>query len=188
MAQLMPLSLTVSCFSKIQIGFTFLVPAHLGSPGQRAIKCMYVYLYVPWSKCWPVRIDQLACFLPWFLSNRPVIFCWLIDKSVSGLHVRCSLVKIVKVKQDIGCIVHSAWDVLVYINSLIVLLLSVFVSLTYFSWFIRGWVNPCPKNEPSGIIGTGFLTGQMRASYWKEMLFMLDDADASTYSQSNPIQ
>jgi len=31
-AQLMPLSLTVSCFSKIQIGFTFLVPAHLGSP------------------------------------------------------------------------------------------------------------------------------------------------------------
>ena len=31
MAQLMPLPLTVSCFSKIQIGFTFLVPAHLGS-------------------------------------------------------------------------------------------------------------------------------------------------------------
>ena len=38
MAQLMPLPLTVSCFSKIQIGFTFLVPAHLGSPGQRAVK------------------------------------------------------------------------------------------------------------------------------------------------------
>ena len=38
MAQLMPLPLTVSCFSKIQIGFTFLVPAHLGSPGQRAIE------------------------------------------------------------------------------------------------------------------------------------------------------
>jgi len=32
-AQLMPLPLTVSCFSKIQIGFTFLVPAHPGSPG-----------------------------------------------------------------------------------------------------------------------------------------------------------
>ena len=31
MAQLMPLPLTVSCSSKIQIGFTFLVPAHLGS-------------------------------------------------------------------------------------------------------------------------------------------------------------
>ena len=38
MAQLMLLPLTVSCFSKIQIGFTFLVLAHLGSPGQRAIK------------------------------------------------------------------------------------------------------------------------------------------------------
>ena len=38
MAQLMPLPLTVSCFSKIQIGFTFLVPAHLGSPGIMAIK------------------------------------------------------------------------------------------------------------------------------------------------------
>ena len=38
MAQLMPLPLTVSCFSKIQIGFTFLVPADLGSPGERAVK------------------------------------------------------------------------------------------------------------------------------------------------------
>ena len=33
MAQLMPLPLTVSCLRKIQIGFTFLVPAHPGSPG-----------------------------------------------------------------------------------------------------------------------------------------------------------
>ena len=38
MTQLMPLPFTVSCFSKIQIGFTFLVPAHLGSPGKRAVK------------------------------------------------------------------------------------------------------------------------------------------------------
>ena len=37
-AQLMPLPLTLSCFSKIQIGFTFLVRAHPGSPGQRAVK------------------------------------------------------------------------------------------------------------------------------------------------------
>ena len=37
-APLMPLPLTVSCFSKIQIGFTFLVPAHLNSPGKRAVK------------------------------------------------------------------------------------------------------------------------------------------------------
>ena len=38
MAQLMPLPLTVSCFSKIQIGVTFLVPAHPGSPRKRAVK------------------------------------------------------------------------------------------------------------------------------------------------------
>jgi len=38
MAQLMPLLLTVYCISKIQIGFTFLVPTHPGSPGKRAIK------------------------------------------------------------------------------------------------------------------------------------------------------
>jgi len=38
MAQLMPLPLTVSCFCKIQIGFTFVVPAHPGSPGKRAVK------------------------------------------------------------------------------------------------------------------------------------------------------
>ena len=43
-AQLMSLPLTVSCFSKIQIGFTFLVPAHPGSPGQRAVKRMCVYV------------------------------------------------------------------------------------------------------------------------------------------------
>ena len=43
-AQLMPLPLTVSCFSKIQIGFAFLFPAHLGSPEQRAVKRMYVVL------------------------------------------------------------------------------------------------------------------------------------------------
>ena len=46
MAQLMPLPLTVSCFSKIPIGFTFLVPAHPGSPGQRAVKRVRVCVVV----------------------------------------------------------------------------------------------------------------------------------------------
>ena len=54
-AQLMPLPLTVSCFSKIQAGFTFLVSAHPGSPGKRAVKrvcvrvfflfCLFVILF-----------------------------------------------------------------------------------------------------------------------------------------------
>ena len=42
-AQLMPLPLTVSCFTKIQIGFTFLVPTQLGSPGKMAIKRVCVF-------------------------------------------------------------------------------------------------------------------------------------------------
>ena len=46
MVQLMPLPLTVSCFSKIQIGFTFLVPAHLDIPGKRAVKRVCVCLLI----------------------------------------------------------------------------------------------------------------------------------------------
>jgi len=43
MSQLMPLPLTVSCFSKIHIGFTFLVPA---SPGNRAVWVWKILLSV----------------------------------------------------------------------------------------------------------------------------------------------
>jgi len=52
-AQLLPL--TVSCCSKIQIGFTFLVPAHLGSPGKRAVKRVCVRACVRCVVC-------LQCF------------------------------------------------------------------------------------------------------------------------------
>ena len=44
MAQLMPLPLTVCCFSKIQIGFTFLVPAYPGCPGKEAVKWLLLLL------------------------------------------------------------------------------------------------------------------------------------------------
>jgi len=50
MAQLMPLPLTVSWFSKVQIGFTFLVPVHPGSPGKRAVKRVFVYVGPPYSQ------------------------------------------------------------------------------------------------------------------------------------------
>ena len=43
MAQLMPLPLTVSCFSNIQIGLNFLVSVHPGSPEQRAVKRVCVF-------------------------------------------------------------------------------------------------------------------------------------------------
>jgi len=58
MFQLMPLPLTISCFSKIQIGFAFLVPAHLGSPGKRAIKrvCVCVLPVI-------LTLIDMMCFL-----------------------------------------------------------------------------------------------------------------------------
>jgi len=54
MAWLMPLPPTVSCFSNIKIGFTFLLPAHPGSPGQRAVKWGVVVVVVKISLKWLV--------------------------------------------------------------------------------------------------------------------------------------
>jgi len=79
MAQLMPLPLAVSCFSKIQIGFTFLVPAHPGSPGQRAFKrCVCVCACV--RACVRVFHSRLKTFL--FCKSFPPSF------SSSGLTPR----------------------------------------------------------------------------------------------------
>jgi len=58
MARLMPVPLTVSCFSKIQIGFTFLVPARPGSPGQRAVKRVCVCVYVCLCVDMQIRADS----------------------------------------------------------------------------------------------------------------------------------
>jgi len=58
-AQLMPLPLTGSCFSKIQIGFTFLVPAHPGSPGQMSVKRVCVCARV--CKCRVVESVRSVC-------------------------------------------------------------------------------------------------------------------------------
>jgi len=44
MAQLIPLPLTVSCSSKIQISFTFLVLAHPGSTIQRSVRWVLLLL------------------------------------------------------------------------------------------------------------------------------------------------
>ena len=69
LAQLMPLPLTVSCFSKIQIGSTFLVPAHLGSPGKRAVKRMCVCAFiVHYSLTFHLWI-KILCWTAFFLYN-----------------------------------------------------------------------------------------------------------------------
>ena len=68
MAQLMPLPLTVTCFSKIQIGFTFLVPAHLGSRGKRAVKRVCVYVCVSASTSVTVVAVSLLLQFPCYAS------------------------------------------------------------------------------------------------------------------------
>ena len=49
MAQLMPLPLTASCFSKIQVGFTFLVPAHPGFPEKKPLNGCALLSSCNWS-------------------------------------------------------------------------------------------------------------------------------------------
>ena len=70
MAQLIPLPLTVSCFSKIQIGFTFLVPAHLGSPGKRAVKrvCVFITLFGIRKLC-SILLNNLETILQLHLKH-----------------------------------------------------------------------------------------------------------------------
>jgi len=57
--QNMPLPLTVSCFSKIQIGFAFLVPAHPGSPGKMAVKRVCVCMFVDRPTC--KYVSRVGC-------------------------------------------------------------------------------------------------------------------------------
>jgi len=62
MVQLMPLPLAVSDFSKIQIGFTFLVPAHPGSPGKRAVKRVCVRARTAGCIQWLEFVNQNSIF------------------------------------------------------------------------------------------------------------------------------
>ena len=64
-AQLMPLPLTVSCFSKIQIGFTFLVPANLGSPGKGPLNGRVYVLLVGRKLCTAVGAGETCGAVCW---------------------------------------------------------------------------------------------------------------------------
>jgi len=78
MAQLMPLPLTVSCFSEIQIGFTFLVPPHPGSPGKRAIKRVCVCVCV----CVGHNLASLEFYVNPPVTSEP--FCKETDRLGKG--------------------------------------------------------------------------------------------------------
>jgi len=59
----LPLRLTVSCLSKIQVGCSFLVPAHLGSPWQRAIKRVCCCCERLWNAM--AVMSRTLCFNHW---------------------------------------------------------------------------------------------------------------------------
>jgi len=89
MAQLMSLPLTVSCFSEIQIGFSFLVPAHLGSPGKRAVKrvCVCVCLFI---NVWSPNSAKKICSIDLkFISANYVQNCFACVKMPSASGVIC---------------------------------------------------------------------------------------------------
>ena len=72
-----PLPLIVSCYSKIHIGFTFLVLAHLGSPGKRAVKWVCVCILAlemasPGNQHCANCIGTLLFPIIYFLRNTPV--------------------------------------------------------------------------------------------------------------------
>ena len=77
MAQLMPLPLTVSCFSKIQISFTFLVPAHLGSPGKRAVKwvcgCVLVSTLYSAAAAWYSSLLKIRPHFSFFMHTSNML-------------------------------------------------------------------------------------------------------------------
>jgi len=75
--QLMPLSLTISCCSSIQIGFTFLLSAYPCSPGQRAVKC--AFLLQMGYRCLPMYAQYaIMGIFPFSYSPYGQVNRWLI--------------------------------------------------------------------------------------------------------------
>jgi len=78
MAHVMPVQLIVSYVSKVQTGFTFLVPAHPGSPGQRAVKWVCVLMYSAHIEaigdCVLCKLTFFCCLLE-TLTSEAVLLC-----------------------------------------------------------------------------------------------------------------
>ena len=83
-AQQIPLPLTVSCFNKIQIGFTFLVPAHPGSPGKRAVKrvCVCVCSLHMHQYAWVTAIARKRFKVKGHRSGLWSTLAWMVTRPV----------------------------------------------------------------------------------------------------------
>ena len=84
----MPLPLSVSCFSKIQIGFTFLVPAYPSSPGKRVVKQVHIKTGRGYNnKLW--RRNSFADLPSCGFFCKFKVLLKLSDLDEVGLHVFC---------------------------------------------------------------------------------------------------
>jgi len=96
MAQLMPLPLTVSCFSEIQIGFSFVVSAHPGRPGKRAVKRVCVCVVSKWHQTNDIHssgihIRRFDCIHKPAIGHVTCIFFYFLVKQVTSGHLSAEL-------------------------------------------------------------------------------------------------
>jgi len=77
----MPLLLTISCFSKIQICFTFLVLAHPGSPGKRAVKRVCVCVCEQ-SNCLSRLNREMASEAAWDVASMLTTYSGSSDRAL----------------------------------------------------------------------------------------------------------
>ena len=105
MVQLMPLPLTVSCSSKIHVGFTFLVPAHPGRPRQRAVKrvCVCVYWF---TEVVPDKGSLNRCVCVW-VGVCPFDPDWIHYKNVCVCVCACSTYYASSVNNSLILITYS---------------------------------------------------------------------------------
>ena len=124
-AQLIPLPLSVSCFSKIQIGFTFLLLAYLGSPGKGPLNvgvcvrvCVCVWLLgcgvceltdgqggcTEPSHSWPACCQVLLLLLAFLRSHRPA------RQSSQVMAIGCFLVFCIPDLNSLVSVYFSYWS------------------------------------------------------------------------------
>jgi len=158
----MPLPLTVSCFSKIQIGFAFLVPAHPGSPGQRAVKRVCVCVCVCDLATSEVDIVTLVALLILVKAHMMVmtlctVACWhwwvsscrWVDyghwQSFHWNFTRCSL------RQVIHSRLSNAYSVISYYNDCASSALALLVGRQEGHPACKNWVVVCWRGYLSGV-------------------------------------
>jgi len=76
----MPLPLTVSCFSKIQIGFTFLIPLTRSSEKRPLNACAHTRVCVCVWLCAKQPFGRLSCDFDHYWNNRrESVLCWTVN-------------------------------------------------------------------------------------------------------------